>query len=240
MKAAIDIILLVILLHGAWSGYKKGLIMGIGGIVCIIVSIFGANLLANTFSHDVVSALKPFAGGFIEGRLDAEDGVMDAMGWGDLDYSVEDLLTIHPEKKQEFVAECYKNIGIAPRSAESMAEKALDYIKENDVDIIDGVTVKLCETVSYVGCFVLAFLMIAILLSVIGNLPNLSYKIPNMDMANDIAGTVLGVVNAWMLCVVLVWALKFLGMIIGNDTLDSTILGGLLNKWDPLFRYLGI
>ena len=52
MKAIIDLVLLGILVICAWNGYKKGLIMGVGGILCIIIGIYGANLLANTFYHD--------------------------------------------------------------------------------------------------------------------------------------------------------------------------------------------
>ena len=37
MKAIIDLILVGILILCAWSGYKKGLIMGIGGILVIPV-----------------------------------------------------------------------------------------------------------------------------------------------------------------------------------------------------------
>ncbi len=240
MKIAIDIILLAILLHGAWSGYKKGLIMGIGGILCIIVSIYGANLLANTFSFDVVPALKPFAGGFMEGRIDAEGGVLDDMGWGDLNYSVEDLLAIHPEDKDKFAAACYENIGIDSRSAAVMAESALDYAETSGDGVVDAVIHQLCASVSYVGCFTLAFLMILIILTVIGNLPNLSYKIPHLDIVNDILGTLLGLANSALLCVVLVWALKFLGIIIGSDTLGETILGSWFSEKDFLFPYLGI
>ena len=49
MKAILDIIFIAIILACAWTGYKKRLIMGIGGILAIIISIYGANLLSNTF-----------------------------------------------------------------------------------------------------------------------------------------------------------------------------------------------
>lgn len=240
MKAVIDIVLLAILLHGAWSGYKKGLIMGIGGILCIIVSIYGANLLANTFSYDVVPALKPFAGGFMEGRISGDGGVLEDMGWDGLNLSVEDLLAAHPEDKEVFAAACYENVGIDSRSAKAMAESAVEYARTNDLSVTDGVIHQLCISVSYVGCFILAFLIIIIVLTVVGNLPNLSYKIPHLDIVNDIAGTILGVLSSAMLCVVLVWALKFMGIIIGSDTLDSTVLGGWFSEKDFLFKYLGI
>ena len=59
MKAVIDLVLLGILIVCVWSGYKKGIIMGIGGILCIIVAVYGANLLANSFSYELRPNIEP-------------------------------------------------------------------------------------------------------------------------------------------------------------------------------------
>ncbi|MBR5491205.1 MAG: CvpA family protein, partial [Oscillospiraceae bacterium] len=81
MKGIIDILILIILVCGLWTGYKKGLIMGILGMLVLMVSIYGANLLSNTFSYDVVVALKPFAAGFVEDKIEGEDGAVESLGW---------------------------------------------------------------------------------------------------------------------------------------------------------------
>ena len=81
MKAIIDLVLLGILILCAWDGYKKGLIMGVVSILIFAISVYGANLLANTFSFDVVPAMKPFASGYTEGLLIGDDSeVMKRMG----------------------------------------------------------------------------------------------------------------------------------------------------------------
>ncbi len=241
MKTAIDILILIILVSGAWAGYKKGLIMGIIGALVLVISVYGANLLATTFSHDVVPALKPFAGGYIENLTDGEDGVIETLGWKDRDeYSLEDLLERHEDEREDFAAVCFEKMGISPTASEIMAESALEYAEEEDKGVLDSVVHELCERVSYVGCFVLAFLMIAIVLTVVINLPNLSYKIPHLDLVNDIAGTVLGLLTAAAYCAVLVWALKFLGMIIGETALEDSIFGGWFLKKDFIAAYLGI
>ena len=241
MKAIIDLVLLGILVICVWSGYKKGLIMGVGGVICIIVAIYGANLLANTFSYDVVPALKPFANGYTEGLIGGKDSVvMKHMGWDGADQSVEDLLAANPDRRQEFCRECYVVLGIDESAADVMAKRAVVYAAETASPVRAAVGQILCETVSYVGCFILAFLLILIILTVIGNLPNLSYKLPNLDLVNDIAGALLGVLTGLMFCVLLVWALKFMGMLLGSDTLASTKLGGWLLQKDYLMKYLGI
>ena len=241
MKAIIDLVLLGILVICAWNGYKKGLIMGVGGILCIIIGIYGANLLANTFYHDIVPALKPFATGYSESIISGRDSaVMKKMGWENNSYSVEDLLAAYPERKAEFCEECYKTLGVDEHTAEIMADRAVTYARETGSTVWTAVGQILCETASYAGCFILAFLLIVIILTVIGNLPNLSFKLPRFDLVNDISGAVLGLITGLMYCAVLVWALKFMGKIIGSDTLASTKLGGALLHRDFLLKYLGI
>jgi len=241
MKAIIDLVLLGILIISVWGGYKKGVIMGVGGILCIVVSIYGANLLANSFSFDVVPALKPFAKGYVENIIGGSDSrVMKQMGWDGSEYSVEDLMRMYPERRAEFFTDCYKALGIDEVSAARMGERAATYEDETGCTLREAVSQILCETVSYVGCFTVAFLLLVIVLTVIGNLPNLSYKLPRLDLVNDIGGAVLGLVTGILFCTLLVWLLKFLGMILGADTLASAKLGGLLLRKNILLKYLGI
>lgn len=241
MKAIIDLILVGILAICIWSGYKKGLIMGVGGVLCIIVSIYGANLLANTFSHDIVPALKPFATGYTEKLISGEDSpVLKQMGWTEEARSVEDLLAAQPAQRAPFCAACYRALGVSDAAAEVMARRAVTYAEETGSSVWTAVGQILCETVSYAACFVLAFLLLIIILTVIGNLPNLNYKLPSFDLVNDIGGAVLGLVTGLMFCVIVVWALKFMGMILGGETLSSTGLGGWLLRKDFLLKYLGI
>ena len=103
-----------------------------------------------------------------------------------------------------------------------------------------GCRLNQAESASFAGAFLLAFLMIMIALTVIGNIPNISFKIPNLDGLNDIGGAVTGVVLGACLLLVFGWALKFTGLLIGNDTLASTRIGGWLLHKDFLLKYMGI
>ena len=240
MGTVISIVLIGIIIICIWSGYKKGVIMGIGGILAIIVSLYGANLLANTFSYEVLPALRPFASGYIEKQInDGEKGVIAKMGWDRGDYSVADLLEQHPGSSQDFAAQCYLSLGIDETSSASMAEQSVARADETGDSLVDSIVQVLCEKVSFVACFVLAFVLILIVLTVIGNLPNLSYKIPNLDLINDIGGAVLGLVTGLMFCAIIVWALKFVGMIIGADTLEGHAVTRLFLNHNFLTNRLG-
>ena len=240
MTAIIDLVLLGILVICTWCGYKKGILMGLGGILCIIVSIYGGNLLANLFSYDVVPAIKPFASGYTERLLmkNSDSKVLKQLGWEDSPFSVEDLLVQNPGERKTFAMACFKTLGVDDPTAERMSERALQYAEDNGGSVQEAVVLVLCESLSYVACFTLGFLMLIILLTVIGNLPNLSYKIPNLDLVNDIGGAVLGLITGLMFCVLLVWLLKFFGLVLGSDSLNASMLGGRILRWDPLTKYL--
>jgi len=240
MRAAIDIAILAIIIICIWSGYKKGIVMGVGGIIIIIVSLYASNIVTTTFSSEFVPAMRPFASGYVESQIRAEDGVLDTMGWSNTSYSVNDLLEIYPDQAEAFAVEAYKSIGIYDSSAEAMAKKAVERYEIVEGDFVDNIVYVLCDTISFVICFALVFLIILIILTVIGNLPNLSYKIPNLDTVNDIVGAVLGLITGIMFCVILVWALKFTGIIIGSDTLHETILARGILKLDFLIKFLGV
>ena len=260
MERIINLVLIGILLVCAWSGYKKGIIMGIGGIVAIIVALYGANLVATTFSYDIISAMRPFATGYMESQMrregsggatislgiddeeeeEEEDSILEQMGWESSDLSVEDLLSEHPESRGAFCVACYEKLGLSEETSRVMAAEAMEYADANETDMIGSVVQVLCEDICFVGCFLLAFLLIIILLTVIGNLPNLSYKLPHLDLLNDIGGTLLGIVTGLMFCVILVWALKFTGIVIGKDTLASARVARLFLEHNFLTTRLGL
>lgn len=240
METTINLILAGVILICAWSGFKKGIIMGIGGILAIIVSLYGANLLANTFSMDIIPAIRPFASGFMEGQIKAENGVIERMGWDGTDLSVADLLARYPERQLEFCSNCYQVLGLDETTADNMASGTMENILEGGMSTVDAVVHTLCQKASYVACFILAFLLIIIILTVIGNLPNLSYKLPNLDALNDIGGSLLGVGTGILFCMVIVWSLKFTGKLIGGDTLSNAWLASIFLDHNLLTHYLGL
>lgn len=239
MKTALSLIFLAILIFCAWTGYKKGFIMGVGSLLAFVISVYGANLLANTYSGEVIDALRPFASGFVEVNI-VDKTVRPAMGMDSNKLSVSDYFSQNPGKEEEFCVLTYQNMGIHEATSEQLAEEAMAYAKENGVDVTDAVVEVLCRRISFVAAFLLAFVMILILLTVIGNLPNLSFKIPNFDLFNDIGGMVMGFLQGICLCLVFGWALKFVGLAIPQETLSDTFLVSWFMDRSILVHFLGI
>ena len=91
MKIIIDILLLIIIALCTWNGYKRGLVGGVAGILAIIIALFGGSLLSSAYAHEVVPALEPFVDGYIDSQ-DTRDAVLEKLGYGDSDLSLEDIL----------------------------------------------------------------------------------------------------------------------------------------------------
>jgi len=223
MRLIIDIILLVVVALCTWSGYKKGLIGGIAGILAVIIALFGASLLSSAYSHEVIPALEPFVDGYIDSQK-SRDAILERLGYSRSEYSLEDILEQDSSLRYDYAYECLKDVGFYEKRAEDLADRAVDYADDNGVNMTEAVVAVLCDTITYVGGLVLSFLLILILIVAIANVGNLSFRLPNMELLDEIGGAVLGFMKGFLYCVLLCWLLSFFGLVIGKETLAHTTL----------------
>ena len=223
IRLILNIVLLLIVALCTWTGYRKGLIAGIAGILAVVIALFGGSLLSSAYSHEVVPVMEPFADGYIDSQ-NIRDDVLETLGYGYTDLSLEDILARDSSLRYDYAVECMKIVGVYQDRAEEMAQKAVDLADRSGVSMTDAVVTVLCDTGSFVGGLLVAFLLILILLVAIGNIGNLSFRLPNLELLDEIGGAVLGFVKGFLYCVLLCWVLSFLGIIIGKDTLENTTL----------------
>lgn len=238
MRAVIDLVLLAIIIISIWAGYKKGLIMGIAALLAAIISLYGASLVSQAYSYEIVPVLRPFVSGYIQNRMENE--VLGNLGIEDTSLSVEDVLASDPSLRHDFCAACFSSIGIYEDAADQMATEAEEYAADNGETIQNSVVEVFCIRAAYVAGVALLFIVFIVALTAIGNIPNLSFRIPNMDTLNDAGGAVMGLVNGIVYCILLCWALRFLGLIIGRETLENTILAKFFISIDFITSGVGI
>lgn len=237
MKTVIDIILLVIIALCTWGGFKRGLVGGIAGILAIVIALFGGSLLSSTFSGEVIPALKPFVNGVID-TPQTRDEILDRLGYGSSDKSLNDILAEDPSLRYDYAYECMDTMGFADKRAEELAGRAVTLATENNMTMTDAVVSILCDTITYVGGLLLAFLMILILLVAVANVGNLSFRLPNMENLDEIGGALLGFARGFLYCVLLSWLLSFFGLIIGHDTIEKTTLARFFLSFDFITKGL--
>ena len=223
MKLIIDIALLVIIALCTWGGFRRGLIGGIAGLMAIVIALFGGSLLSSAYSGEVIPALKPFVSGYID-TPQTRDDILADLGYADSDRSLNDILAEDPSLRYDYAYGCVTAVGFSSDRAEELAEKSVALAEERDLTMTDAVVAVLCDTITYVGGLLLAFLMVLILLIAIANVFNLSLRLPNMEVLDEISGTLLGFARGFVYCVLLSWVLSFFGLVIGRDTLDGTTL----------------
>lgn len=238
MKWIIDLILLAVVLLSAYNGYKKGLINEIGAMLCLLVSLYAAMMIANTVSFEVVSAVKPFAGGFIETVI--SDDVPQQLGYDVSEYSIGDIVANDPQKAFDVAEATFKCMGVYEATAADLAQDVMEYQAANNVGLRVAIIDVTCNTVVFAAAVALFFMIILIFLTVLGNIPNVSFRLPNMEEVDEIGGALVGIMRGVFLGMLAVWALKFMGLLIGEDTLSTTVIARLFEKIGIVSFFLGV
>ena len=238
MTLIINIVLLVIIALCTWGGFKRGLVGGIAGLLAIVIALFGGSLLSATYSGEVIPALKPFVGGIID-TPSTRDKILEGMGYGGSDKSLNDILADDPSLCYDYAYGCMEFVGFSADRCTELANRASALREENaEMSMTEAAVNVLCDTATYVIGLLLAFLMILIILVALANVGNLSFRLPNMESLDEIGGAVLGFVRGFLYCVLLCWVLSFFGAIIGRDTLESTALARFFLSFDFVTRGL--
>lgn len=223
MKLFLTISLLLILALCIWSGFKRGLIRGIASLLAIVIALTGANAFASRFSQQLVPALNPFVGGFVGSETNTDE-ILARLGYGQTELSLTDILTQDTSLRYDYAYECIYSTGFYRAVSEDLASDAVRYANSTGMTLTEAVTVVLCNTIAYVGCLSIAFIMILILLVALMDLINLDFHLPNLPLVDEVGGAALGFVKGFIYCVLLCWLLGFLGVVIGRETCEKTAL----------------
>ena len=233
MKTLINIILVLIIAMCTWRGYKKGFVSGIIGILAIVIALYGGSLLSEKYSGEVVPVLEPFVDGFVDSQ-NTRDEAMKAMGYENSELSLEDVMAQDSSLRYDYAYVCIKSMGVSDENSEKLAEKAVDLAQSSGVNMTRAVVNLMCSTISYVGGLVLAFLLILILIVAVTSIGNLSFKFPKMPMLDYVGGALLGLAKSLIYCVLICWLLSFMGLLLGDGTLESMGLVNFFLKFDFL------
>lgn len=225
MHILIDLVLIAIVAFSAWKGYRKGLILGISGIIALIIAFFGARYVSNNYSQEFVSMLEPFVSGVVDSSLDkSDDNRLEDYEENALEG--ETAQTAAPAKSQSeeysITYETLKNLGILRNSADSLTEEITDTVKSAGKTIRAAIVSTLSEKITYVITFALVFIMIVIVFTVLANIINLAFKLPGLDLLNGAGGLIFGLIKGMIFVYLIAWILSYLGVFIGKNLVDDS------------------
>lgn len=229
----IDIAVLGTVVFCAWRGYKNGLIRGVFGVVSLILSLLVANIAAQAYSDEAKAMLMPFVSGIIASTITemAEDGI---------EYQA--LAHEHEIEDADFgtAYTALRQIGFPEAAAVHIAERSLEADEDAERRYFsDVIADKLSSTLSYVAVFGIAFLLIAIVFAVVGNLVGFVFSLPGLKLIDIIAGSALGLCKGVIIVYAVAVIIRYFGVLILPTLERTTLLNHIVNN-NPIANFLGI
>jgi len=232
MHWIIDLILLLIIILCAWRGYRNGLIAGILALCAVLFSVYVADIIADTYSGEFTKMLDPFVAGMVDSAGYDEEKLAEEEAEEDTDEPQSGVYTV--------TYRMLKDIGLMKSAAENIAEEIAGEQTETGVELRNAVVERLCKDAAYVLTFVIMFILLVIIFAVIGNLFNLAFNLPGLELIDGVLGTLLGLAKGLVYVFAIAWLLRFTGMLLPEEKVNSTILLKWLMDTCPLVGFLGI
>ena len=225
MSLIIDLILIAIIAFCAWNGYRKGFIMGISGILALIVAFYGAQIIADTYSQEFNSMLKPFVSGIVDSAVaKVQEDTVDT-------FDEEDVYGV--------TYDALGNIGILKSAARDIADEIANKVERTGQTMREEIVSVLCSKISYILTVVVVFLMILIVFTVIANIINLAFKLPGLEFINELFGALFGFAKGAVIVVAIAWVMRYLGVLVDEDIVNKTVLLEWLMEHNLVTKFFG-
>lgn len=216
----IDGILVLILIAACWRGGRAGFIPGMFMLIGLFVAIYGANLVAETYSEEFTSMLEPFVSGLTDRASRAAEAEFDE-------------LNIKPDTEAA-TRKTLNNMGIIDSAADNISETICNETNATGHELKSLLVEKLCSCAAYLLTLLVAFILIAVIFAVLNNLINLSFHMPGFEFVNGILGACFGLAQGLVILFVILWFLRFAGLLIDKELMDSTLVLKKLMEINPL------
>ena len=259
VSTAIDIALVLMVGFSTWRGFKNGFIRGVFGVLAIIIALYGANLIAKTYSGEFTGMLKPFVGGIVDKSVTDVVGLDDpdeAAGVaGDDNGAVSDVTggtaaSITPaDDDGDGAAEhtnvynisykALRGIGVSEEASKQLADKVETEIDSAGQQLSNNLTEKLCDVLAYIAVFGISFILIAIIFAVVGNVINLAFSLPGIELVDKIVGLSMGLLRGLLIILAIGVIVRYLGLL-SAGTVENTVLLKYIINHNPIANILGI
>lgn len=198
----------------AWRGFKDGIIRSLCGIIAIFVALYFGGIVAKMYNNEFVGMMEPFVAGMTESNVNKV-----------LSDDKDLIIHISDKQKANVYDVCYsasRQMGFCESSAKMMAEEMEKETTTVNNGMIEAFAEKLCLKFAFVALYALAFAIIAIALTVIINVINVSFKIPPLKAAEPIIGTLLGIARGIIIMYTIAMFLRYLGILVPDEIITGS------------------
>lgn len=243
METLIDLGIVVFLPLMIYRGYKRGVIMGICGVLTLYMAFMGASFLSNNFHEPVGRLIQPVVKQMIVEVLEEQlkneniivEAPVEALGSGLIP---EDTVQVEGSKEYLSLSRALSLLGASHDLEKlhgfvAMAEKALNEQPGNYVgSVTDMISTVIGREIARVVVFSVSFLLCMTLWLLFSRVLVSVFQLPILAEINGYLGAAVGFILAIFLIYVFAWATG--GTVIDWDGVEHTVLYEFFVKTSPL------
>lgn len=202
-----DLIAAAVLILFCVLGAKKGMFRTFSGLLSILISLFGAMLLANYGAQLISDFLVPGLQPMVEEKL--AEILADSAANGELDLGV---------------------LGLIP-GVQSLVESTAGALAET---LAPAVAKEVAYALAWVVLFVVGFVACKLLCKLVLLLLDMVDQLPGLHFLNHLIGAVLGLLKGFLLLVLVVAVLLWLD-VLPEHLVEQTVLLNWLARVGPVY-----
>lgn len=225
-----DLVILAILALFLWRGWRKGLILSLCGLVVVILSLVGANFIADTAAPPVAKALQPKLAEAIE------ENVTDYMAT-----HYDDIVPGANVPAISSLSDALREMGgIYAWCADSVEDAAGKLTRSMDSlpDLSELCSIaanRVAEQLAHHILFAVAFVVLFVLLTLLLHALDLVAKLPGLKFCNGLGGGLIGLVKGVLVLFVVLCVLRLTsGHLFSPETVEKTYLFKFFVKINPV------
>ncbi len=242
----LDVLVVGIAILCAWRGWRKGIIGGLCAILAVVVSFYGANLIASTYSSEFTGVVQPFANGIVDSVVGRVTGKETETSEDDEEGSSRSwtiLVPLSAEEKNDTYSVAFsalRQVGFHEDVAAELAKSASEVASYVNSDLSDFLADKLSGVAAFVAVFIIAFILISILFAVVGNVLDLVFELPGIEFINRLLGLALGLVKAFCILQFFGFIARYAGLVLPEKAVQSTLFFKYFVDYNYLASYIGM
>lgn len=217
----IDIVLVLIIAVCAYRGFRSGLITSIIGVLAVVVALYGANLIATTYSSEFTGIAEPFVSGLID---TAQQKILNYDPASSKETPKAPLTGTDLTNVEKVTNSVLVELGIGDDIAADIAENVAKQEEIVSAKMSETIAKFLSEKLCFIAAFIIGFALIMIICTAIGNVLDVVFGLPGLENLNHILGGVLGAVKGVAIVLVIALMCRYLGFIVGEDIMEETFL----------------
>lgn len=219
-----DLVILAVLAAFALWGMHRGLILTLCSLLAVLVAFVGAILVSNFWAPSVAGWVQPTVSPVVTAavRSALPEEISDA------ELPIEDLLVLLDEADLP--------MGLNKFLPDLQTDDIVVLTADSLVDSLSSaLSAKLANAISYIGLFLLSFVLILILWHLLGRTLDLVAHLPGLHLLNKVGGLVFGAFRGALLLFVCAWIIRWLWSgLIPAEAMEQASLLRFFMTFNPL------